>query len=306
MKFVFAFFFSFFFLFLNAEKVADSTVDKAPSPSNEKTVAAIQLPENYEDLVKKAPVNTMEKRINMIVGEAVREDKVVIRHVNDFLFVQVVPNYAYPGEKGEERLAEDLMAILNSGEISAPRGAQFMNISYSEMVEMNLPFEKKLIDSMIIGAEKFEDLIDLTFFVNVNAVTNLIYNSLENVKEFEAVYNSAEKYYRTRYENSRFLYLIRVPNLIYEVVYTGDLYEVVISRQIKESLFIAGVLKKYEQKISEDEKLSFHGRYIRGENIFVDLWFLPENTKFNREKADKIMQKVIKGKKVEVSGSQKG
>ncbi len=285
-------------------EVTPSQIGKAPQFVPPPPV--VTLPENYEELVNKSPMNTMEKKISLIVGESVRKNKVLIEQVNDFIYLQVIPNYAYYGEKGEEQLAIDLMEILNSGKIAAPRGAQFMNISYSEMMEMNLPFGKKLIDSMILGRERFTDSIDLTFFVNVNAVTNRIFNSLENIKEFEAVYNSTERYYRTRYKDSRLLYLIRVPNIIYEVVYTGELFETVISKYIRESLFIARLLRKYEKDITKKENLDFDGRYIKGDNILVDLWFLPENTGMVEKKGDEIFRRILKGEKVKITGSQKG
>jgi hypothetical protein len=284
-------------------EITPSQIDKAPTTLQPPPV--VRLPENYEETVKSSSLNTMEQKINLIVGDAVRNNKVTIEQVNDFIFLQVIPNYAYFGEKGEEQLAIDLMEILNSGKISAPRGAQFMNVAYNEMRHMNLPFKKQLINSMILGKEKFYDSIDLTFFVNVNSVSNRIFNSLENIKDFETVYNSTEKYYRTRYNDSRFLYLIRVPNIIYEVIYTGDLLENVISKYIKESLFIAKLLKKYEPAIIKNKNLDFDGRYIKGKKILVDLWFVPENTKMENDSAAKIFEKIINSEKIEITGSQK-
>jgi hypothetical protein len=303
------FFFTFFLVFINVygqKQMEITPSDIANAPVAKAAPATVVIPENYEDLVNKAPFNTMEKKINLIIGESVRKNRVVIEQVNDFIYLQVIPNYAYFGDNGEEKLAEDLMEILNSGKISAPAGAQFMNISYAEMLEMNLPFKKKLTDSMILGKEKLTGSIDLTFFVNVNVVSNRLFNSLENIKEFKAVYNSTEKYYRTRYEGSRFLYLIRIPNLIYEIIFTGDLYETIVAKYVRESLFISGVLKKYEKGVTENKKLEFDGRYIKGEGVIVDLWFLPERTNLKEEKAEEIFRKILKGDKVEVVGSQKG
>jgi hypothetical protein len=267
---------------------------------------AVNLPENYEELVKNSSGNSMEKRINIIVGEAISKGKVVIEKVNDILFAQVVPNFAYTDENGEERLGEDLIAILQSNKMEAPRSAQFMNLDYRELMMMKLPFKKRLLDSMVIGADKFDFSLDLTFFVNMNALTNSVFNSLKNITEFKAIYNSSEKYYRTKFEDSNVLFLIRIPNIAYELVYTGELFENVISSHIKEALFLHNVMKNFEKTIEKDKELSFDGRYIKGKNISVDLWFLAEHTGMDVEKGKAVMQKILKRESVNITGSEKG
>jgi hypothetical protein len=263
------------------------------------------LPENYEELVKSSSGNVMEKRINIIVGEAVTKGKVVLEKVNDILFAQVVPNFAYADDSGEERLGEDLVAILQSNKMEAPRSAQFMNLDYRELMMMKLPFKKRLIDSMVIGADKFDLSLDLTFFVNMNALTNSVYNSLKNIKEFTTVYNSSEKYYRTKFEGSNLLFLVRIPNIAYELVYTGELFENIISAQIKEALFLRNVIKDYEQQIEKDKELKFDGRYIKGNNISIDLWFLAVETEMSVEKGKDFIRKALKHEPVELTGSEK-
>lgn len=263
------------------------------------------LPENYEELVKSSTGNVMEKRINIIVGEAITKGKVVLEKVNDILFAQVVPNFAYADDSGEERLGEDLVAILQSNKMEAPRSALFMNLDYRELMMMKLPFKKRLIDSMVIGADKFDLSLDLTFFVNMNALTNSVYNSLKNIKEFTTVYNSSEKYYRTKFEGSNLLFLVRIPNIAYELVYTGELFENIISAQIKEAIFLKNVMKDLEKLIEKDKELKFDGRYIKGKNISIDLWFMAGETGMDVEKGKAIVQKALRHESVELTGSEK-
>lgn len=298
--FSFAVFFVFSFsMHAQTEAEIKEQLAKIPVPP------VVTLPENYEELVKSSTGNVMEKRINIIVGEAISKGKVVIEKVNDILFAQVVPNFAYADETGEERLGEDLIAILQSNKMEAPRSAQFMNLDYRELMMMKLPFKKRLIDSMVIGADKFDLSLDLTFFVNMNALTNSVFNSLKNVKEFKPVYNSSEKYYRAKFEDSNLLFLIRIPNIAYELVYTGELFENVISSHIKEALFLNNVMKNFEKIIEKDKELSFDGRYIKGKNISVDLWFLAQNSGMDVEKGKAILQKIVKHEPVTISGSEK-
>jgi len=247
----------------------------------------------------------MEKRINIIVGEAITKGKVVLEKVNDILFAQVVPNFAYADDNGEERLGEDLIAILQSNKMEAPRSAQFMNLDYRELMLMKLPFKKRLIDSMVIGADKFDLSLDLTFFVNMNALTNSVYNALRNIKEFTTVYNSSEKYYRTKFDDSNLLFLVRIPNVAYELVYTGELFENIISAQIKEALFLKNVIKDFEKQIEKDKELKFDGRYIKGKDISIDLWFLAVETEMNVEKGKDFIRKALKHESVNVTGSEK-
>ncbi|HPG35307.1 MAG TPA: hypothetical protein PLG63_03140 [bacterium] len=274
-------------------------MEKMPVPP------VVTLPENYEELVKSSSGNVMEKRINIIVGEAITKGKVVLEKVNDILFAQVVPNFAYADDNGEERLGEDLIAILQSNKMEAPRSAQFMNLDYRELMLMKLPFKKRLVDSMVIGADKFDLSLDLTFFVNMNALTNSVYNALRNIKEFTTVYNSSEKYYRTKFDDSNLLFLVRIPNVAYELVYTGELFENIISAQIKEALFLKNVIKDFEKQIEKDKELKFDGRYIKGKDISIDLWFLAVETEMNVEKGKDFIRKALKHESVNVTGSEK-
>lgn len=268
----------------------------------------VELPPNYDDLIKNSKSNTMEKRIDEIIGLSIKSSHVVIEKLNDFMYLQVVPNFAYSDENGEERLGEDLMKILHSGKISTSENSQFMSLDYTEMKLMGLPFKKRLVDSLVLGAEKFDLSISLTFFININKLTNMVLNSLENVKDFKPIFNQNEKFYRTKFENSKMLYFVRIPNIAYEIAYTGELYENVVGRQIKEALFIHNAIKNVEKTIEKDAQLSFDGRYIKSvknDKISVDLWFLPQKTGMNAAEADKIIKKVMKHEAVKVSGSEK-
>jgi len=265
----------------------------------------VTLPADYDKKVKSSDTNWMEKEINYLVGDAVKKSSVVMKKISDILIVQVVPNYAYIGMEGEEKLGEDLAVILNSGKLKVPSGVKLMNFIYSELLFMKLPFKKRLIDSMVIGADKFPASIDITFFVNVNMLTKKIFNSLDNIPEIKPIYNSAKKYYRASFKDSKLLYLIYIPNMAYEIAYTGITFENVLGKYVKEALFLHEILKNYEKKIDNDKSLSFDGRYIKGKDIMIDLWFLPSKTKFDRKKAEEAVEKAIKHKPVTVSGSEK-
>ena len=250
----------------------------------------------------------MEKKIDEIIGTSIKTSHVVIEKLNDFIYLQVVPNFAYSDEGGEERLGEDLMKILHSGKISASDNSQFMSLDYTEMRLMGLPFKKKVVDSLVLGADKFDLSISLTFFININKLTNMVLNSLENIKDFKPIFNQNEKFYRTKFENSKTLYFIRIPNIAYEIAYTGELYENVIGKQIKEALFIYNAIKNVEKKIEKDPLLSFDGRYIKSvkdDKISVDLWFLPQKTAMNAAEAEKIIGKAMRHEAVKISGSEK-
>jgi len=265
----------------------------------------VTLPADYDQKVKASDTNWMEKEINYLVGDAVKKSSVVMKKISDILIVQVVPNYAYIGMEGEEKLGEDLAEILNSGSLKVPSGTKLMNFIYSELLFMKLPFKKRLIDSMVIGADKFPASIDITFFVNVNVLTKKIFNSLDNIAEIKPIYNSAKKYYRASFKDSKLLYLIYIPNMAYEIAYTGITFENVLGKYVKEARFLHEILKNYEKKIDSDKNLSFDGRYIKGKDIMIDLWFLPVSTKLDKTKAQEIFEKALKHKPVTVSGSEK-
>ena len=268
----------------------------------------VELPADYPELIKKSKGNSMEKKVDEIIGNALKSNKVVIEKLNDFIYLQVVPNFAYADENGEERLGEDLMKILHSGQIAASENSQFMSLDYLEMKMMGLPFKKRIVDSLVLGADKFDLSISLTFFVNINKLTNMVLHSLENIKDFKPLFNQAEKFYRTKFSDSRMLYFIRIPNIAYEVAYTGELYENVVAREIKEALFIYDVIKNVEKKIEKDQLLSFDGRYIKSvknDKILIDLWFLPQKTGMSKDEAVKILEKALKHEPVRISGNEK-
>lgn len=305
MKRFFFFFilFGFFFSLFSLESLPENLeMRQLPVPPT------VTLPQNYDELIKNSKGNTMEKKVDEIIGKALRTNRVVIEKLNDFLFLQVVPNFAYSDEHGEERLGEDLMSILQSGKISAAENSQFMNLDYTEMQLMHLPFKKRLIDSLVIGADKFDLSVSLTFFVNMNKLTNMVLNSLENVKDFKPVFNQAEKFYRLKFQDSKIIYFVRIPNIAYEIAYTGELYENVVGNQIKEALFLHNILKNFEQKIVKDPLLSFDGRYIKSvknNNVSIDLWFLPQQTAMNAAEAEKILNSALKHEKTNISGNEK-
>jgi hypothetical protein len=303
-KISFLFFFLFFVTLLSAQEPLPDNLEIRQLP----IAPVVELPANYDELIKASKGNIQEKKIDEIIGKALKSSHVVIETLNDFMFLQVVPNFAYADEKGEERLGEDLMEILHSGKISASANSQFMSLDYLEMKLMGLPFKRKVVDNLVLGADKFDLSISLTFFINMNKLTNMVLNSLENSKDFKPVFNQAEKFYRAKFEGSKMLYFIRIPNIAYEIAYTGELYENIIAKNIKEAIFIHDAIKNVESKIEKDPLLSFDGRYIKGvknDKILIDLWFLPQKTAMNKSEADKIISKALKHEPVNISGNEK-
>ena len=293
-----------FFGFISAQEPLPENLEMRQLP----LPPMVELPANYDELIKNSKGNQQEKKIDEIIGKAIKTSHVVIEKLNDFIFLQVVPNFAYSDENGEERLGEDLMQILHSGKIAATENSQFMSLDFTEMRMMGLPFKKRVIDNLVLGADKFDLSISLTFFINMNKLTNMVLNSLENIKDFKPLFNQAEKFYRTKFEGSKMLYFIRIPNIAYEIAYTGELFENIIAKEIREALFIRDAIKNVEGKIEKDPLLSFDGRYIKGvknDKISIDLWFLPQQTGMNRDEASKIIEKALKHEPVKVSGSEK-
>lgn len=285
------------FTFLSAQEPEMDLKMPIPEP--------VTLPGSYDKKVKESDTNWMEKEINLLVGEAVKKSAVVMKKISDIMIVQVVPNYVYVGQEGEEKLGEDLAVILNSGKVKVLSGTKLMNFHYSELLFMKLPFKKRLIDKMVVGADKFPISMDITFFINVNMLTKKIYNALDNIPDIKPVYNSAKKYYKAQFKGSKLLYLVYIPNIAYEIAYTGDIFEKVLGKYVKEGQFLYEILQKYESKINGDKKLEFDGRYIRGKDIMVDLWFLPAKVKMDKKEAEKIFVKILKHKPVEITGSEK-
>ena len=303
-KIVFFLLLFFFVTLLSAQEPLPENLEMRQLP----VAPMVELPANYDELIKNSKGNQQEKKIDEIIGKALKSSHVVIETLNDFMFLQVVPNFAYSDEKGEERLGEDLMEILHSGKISASANSQFMSLDYLEMKLMGLPFKRKVVDNLVLGADKFDLSISLTFFINMNKLTNMVLSSLENIKDFKPVFNQAEKFYRAKFADSKMLYFIRIPNIAYEIAYTGELYENIIAKNIKEAQFIHDAIKNVESKIEKDPLLSFDGRYIKGvknDKILIDLWFLPEKTAMNQAEAAKIITKALKHEPVNISGSEK-
>ena len=304
MKKIVFFLFFFFSGFISAQEPLPENLEMRQLP----LPPMVELPANYDELIKNSKGNQQEKKIDEIIGKAIKTSHVVIEKLNDFMFLQVVPNFAYSDEHGEERLGEDLMEILHSGKITATENSQFMSLDFTEMRMMGLPFKKRVIDDLVLGADKFDLSISLTFFINMNKLTNMVLNSLENIKDFKPLFNQAEKFYRTKFEGSKMLYFIRIPNIAYEIAYTGELYENIIAQNIKEAQFIHDAIKNVEGKIEKDPLLSFDGRYIKGvknDKILIDLWFLPQKTAMNKAEAEKIISKALKHEPVNVSGNEK-
>jgi len=258
---------------------------------------------DFEMRLKGAGMNWLEIRVNQSVARAIRERKVSLEALNEYLFLMTVPNFAYRGEAGEERLGNDIMGL--SGTIQTPSQTVMMELQWSELIGMGLPFTKKLTDSLLFPAAYFEKDIDFTFFVDVNALTARVGGAFENKPGMKPVYNSAQRFYRIRRDDLSCIFFVNVTNVAYEMVYTGEPFENVIKRYVAEAEFLFAVMGKYEKKIKGDKRLSYDGRYIKGENILVDRWFLHDATNGDIAEAFRFMEKVLRHEPASVVGSEK-
>ncbi len=261
------------------------------------------VPPDFEMRLKGAGRNWLEIRVNQSVARAIRERKVSLEALNEYLFLMTIPNFAYRGESGEERLGDDIMGLL--GTIQTPSQTVMMELQWSEIADMGLPFTKKLTDSLLFPPAYFEKDIDFTFFVDVNALTSRVGAAFENKPGMKPVYNSAQRFYRIRRENLSCIFIVNVTNIAYEMVYTGEPFENVVKHYVAEAEFLFVVMEKYEKKIKSDKRLSYDGRYIKGENILVDLWFLYDAVNGDIAEASRFIEKVLRHEPVSVVGSEK-
>ncbi len=259
------------------------------------------LPKNYEQKLSEGSFNWFEKAVNEAVIKTILIKKVTLEKIADYIFLQTIPNYEYNTPKAEEKLGEDLMDIL--GKFQTSQNTVIQSFVYVNLLKMKLPFKKRLIDSMIVSPDFFvSDSIDLTFFADVNKVTARIREALLRIKGFKPIYNSKNRFYRMKKENSRLIYFVRIPNIIYEMVYTGNTLENILKNQIDEIVFLGKTLDLFEKKIENSKKLTFDGRFIKGKNVFIDLFFLYEKTKGDIKRVKGLMNNALLGKKVDIRG----
>lgn len=271
-----------------------------PQPLHEEPT----VPPDFDKHLSGSGKNWLQIRVNQSVARAIRERKVSLEALTDYLFLMTVPNFAYRGEDGEERLGTDIMNLL--GTIRTPPDTVMMELQWSELITMGLPFKKKLTDALLFPAHYFPNEIDLTFFIDLNAFTARVGAAFEHKPKITPIYNSTQRFYRLRHEDLKCIFIVTITNLAYEIVYTGEPFENVIKRHIAEAYFLFSVMEKYEKKILADKALSYDGRYIKGKEIFVDLWFLYDKVRGDVSSAGSLMERLLRHEAVSVSGSEKG
>ncbi len=261
------------------------------------------VPADLDAQLKGRGLNWLQTRVNQSIARSIRERKVALESLNEYLFLMTVPNFAYRGDAGEEKLGEDMMGLL--GTIKTGEEAVIMELQWAELVGMGLPFKKKLTDALVFPAGYFKSEIDLTFFVDVNTFTARVGAALGVVPKAKPVYNSQQKFYRLKRDDLQCIYIINIPNIAYEMVYTGEPFENIIKQYLKEAEFLFALMEKYEKRLAADKQLTYDGRYIKGKDIFVDLWFLHGKVKGDRASAETLFEALFKHKPVTVSGSEK-
>lgn len=261
------------------------------------------VPADLDAQLKGKGLNWFQTRVNQSIARSIRERKVALESLNEYLFLMTVPNFAYRGDAGEEKLGEDMMGLL--GTIKTGEEAVIMELQWAELIGMGLPFKKKLTDALVFPANYFKSEIDLTFFVDVNTFTARVGAALGVVPKAKPVYNSQQKFYRLKRDDLQCIYIINIPNIAYEMVYTGEPFENIIKQYLKEAEFLFALMEKYEKRLAADKQLTYDGRYIKGKDIFVDLWFLHGKVKGDRAAAETLFEALFKHKPVTVSGSEK-
>ncbi len=261
-----------------------------------------KIPADYAKQIESSSLNYLEKKVAYAVLNAVKNQKVVLDTVADYLFVQVVPSYIYKGPGGEERLGQDLMGLL--GTIQTKENAAIMALEFKELEKMRLPFPKKITESLLIDSKSLKD-IEITFFVELNSLTGRIYEALQRIEESKLIYNSTSRFYRIESTKSKCYFMLHIPNIAYEIAYTGNTIENVLKRETTDVRKVFSVMKKYEEKILKNPKTTFDGRYIRGSNFSVDLWFLMKYIETHKITAEAVMEDILKEKSLKIEGREK-
>ena len=293
----------FFFLFgLQGEE----KLPVAPEPPSAlESEISVVLPDGIDKKLAGSPLNWLAKDINRVMIAAIKAKKVQIEKVDDFLYVQVIPNFAYLSEDGEERLGKDLMAILDSGALYIPGKVEIMQLNWTELKKMHLPFKRSLATRTIFPSEMMTLHLDITFFVNLNRLTKRLFEMLKSNPLITPVYNSQQKFYRAEIKNSKLIYMFRIPNIAYEVAYTAEPLQNIVGKKLKEIAFLANVLSKFESQFSK-KGISWDGRYLKNrQGGIIDMWFLYEKSKKSAETATKSIKSILARKMVKITGSEK-
>lgn len=289
--------------FLYAEPAAQPTRTPPVAPQAAPLAAEPSVPADLDARLKGAGLNWLQIRVNQSVARIIREKKVSLEELNEYLYLMAVPNFAYRGDAGEEKLGTDMMGLL--GTIKTEENVEIMELQWSEMAGMGLPFRKRLTDALLFPPAYFKETIDLTFFVNMHVLTARIGAAFSVRPGIKPLYNSQQKFYRLKKETLQFIYIVNIPNIAYEMVYTGEPLENVAKKYLQEMDLLFPLMERYEKRILSDKTLSYDGRYIKGKNVFIDLWFLHERVKGSVGEAEVALEKALKHQPVEVSGSEK-
>ncbi|MFO7736069.1 MAG: hypothetical protein R6W70_07630, partial [bacterium] len=202
------------------------------------------------------------------------------------------------GPESEKKLRDDITRVL--GTVKSPSDTKIMPLPVAELEKMGLPFEKKITGSMIFPSKLFPEQIDITFFIDVNVLTGRVGDTLRKMDGIKPVYNSKNRFYRVMKEGSELRYFVHIANIAYEIAYTGRTPESILKRMVEEIQFLVEIMDKYEEKIKRSDALTFDGRYVKGNNVYIDILYLYEETGGDNEKIEKIMKKAFSSEEVNI------
>ncbi|MCK5807761.1 hypothetical protein KAH37_02120 [bacterium] len=303
MKLLF-FWLLFFFVFsIHGKEEAPAVLEPSVALHSE---VSIVLPEGIDAKLAGSSLNWLAKDINRVMITAIQAKKVQIKKVDDFLYAQVIPNFAYLSEDGEERLGTDLMTILDSGVLHIPGAVEIMQLNWNDLKKMKLPFKRSLATRTIFPSEMMTLHLDITFFINLNRLTKRLFEMLKSNPLVTPVYNSQQKFYRAEIKNSKLIYMFRIPNIAYEVAYTATPLQNIVGKKMKEISFLASLMKQFESRFTASKGISWDGRYLKNKKGgMIDMWFLAAKSKRSETKAAKMIEDLLAGKMVSITGSEK-
>lgn len=302
MKKIFFSFFFIIFLWFNMFAQDDSEVSREKGENNsssENKSISFSVPENPDEIMDKRGLNWLEKSVNREIIKAVKSEQVTLTKLESYIYLQVIPFYIYgQGPEGERKLRDDITRVL--GTVNSPSETKIMPLPIAELETMGLPFDRKITDSMILPPELFFEHIDITFFIDMNILTGRVGEALRKMERIKPVYNSKNRFYRVMKKGSELRYFVHIANIAYEIAYTGRIPESIIKRMVKEIEFLVEIMDEYEEKLKKSEALAFDGRYVKGDNVYIDILYLYEETGGNNEKIEKIMKKAFSSEKVNI------
>jgi len=292
---------SLFFLLFGVLSAEDKIAETEPLGPPEIVYKEVKIPEKFYEKLETSNFNWLAKKINITIHKAITTKKVVLESLTDYLFIQTTPKFAYMGEEAREM--EEVSELF--GTVPQPKQGAMLSVFWSDSAKAGLPYKKKLTDSLLFPAENIlHNDVELTFFVEMIKLTGRVYSALKRNESLVFKYNSKNRFYRVESSDKKMksYIFVQVPNIAYEIVYTGEPVENILKRYIEELDTIFTVMKKYEPLIKNKKELTFDGRNIKGKDIFVDLWFLYQYVKEKNVSAESVIKKALEGSPVKVVG----